>query len=58
MFQILISTTSQNFKQSMLILLIGMAGVFLFMGVLFGLIVGLEKLLPRLEKKVTAEEKE
>lgn len=42
----------------MLILLIGMAGVFLFMGVLFGLIVGLEKLLPRLEKKVTAEEKE
>lgn len=58
MFQILISTTSQNFKQSMLILLIGMAGVFVFMGVLFGLIVGLEKLLPRLEKKITAEEKE
>ncbi len=57
MFQMLIATTSQNFKQSLLILLIGMAGVFVFMGLLFGLIVGLEKLLPRVEKQSPDEDK-
>ncbi|NLW19158.1 MAG: OadG family protein [Candidatus Cloacimonetes bacterium] len=57
MFQMLIATTSQNFKQSLLILLIGMAGVFVFMGLLFGLIVALEKLLPRVEKQSPDEDK-
>lgn len=57
MFQMLIATTSQNFKQSLLILLIGMAGGFVFLGLLFGLIVALEKLLPRVEKQSPDEDK-
>jgi len=57
MFQMLIATTSQNFKQSLLILLIGMAGGFVFLGLLFCLIVALEKLLPRVEKQSPDEDK-
>ncbi|HNU54358.1 MAG TPA: OadG-related small transporter subunit [Candidatus Syntrophosphaera sp.] len=40
----MLATTMQNFTQSLLILLQGMGGIFLFMGLFYGLIVALEKI--------------
>lgn len=40
----LAATTAYNFSQALLILLQGMAGIFVFMGVFYALILGLEKL--------------
>lgn len=44
MTNILLSTVAQNFTDSLLILLQGMAGIFVFMGLFFGLIVALDKI--------------
>jgi hypothetical protein len=50
MIPILLSTVAQNFTQSMWILVQGMAGIFVFMGVFFALIVALEKIFSRKEE--------
>ena len=42
MTYIMLATKMQNFTQSLLILLQGMGGIFLFMGLFFVLIVALE----------------
>ncbi len=44
MTYILLATVAQNFARSLLILLQGMGGIFVFMGVFYGLIVALEKI--------------
>ena len=44
MLSIMLATMAQNFTHSLLILLQGMEGIFVFMGLFFGLIVALEKL--------------
>ncbi|MCB5224549.1 MAG: OadG-related small transporter subunit [Candidatus Cloacimonadaceae bacterium] len=51
MTQILLASVAQNFKQSLLIMAVGMAGIFIFMGLIFLLILALEKLLPSKEGK-------
>ncbi|MCB5247580.1 MAG: OadG-related small transporter subunit [Candidatus Cloacimonetes bacterium] len=40
----LLNTVAQNFTRSLLILLQGMGGIFVFMALFFGLIVALEKI--------------
>ncbi len=44
MTQIILASTAQNFSAAMLILVQGMAGIFVFMGLFYALIAGLEKL--------------
>ncbi len=44
MIYTLLATVTQNFTQSLLILLQGMGGIFVFLGMFFGLIVALEKI--------------
>ncbi len=51
MTPILFASVAQNFKQSLLIMAVGMAGIFVFMALLFALILALEKLLPNKDEK-------
>ncbi len=44
MTYMLLATRAGNFAQSLLILLQGMGGIFVFMGLFFGLIVALKKI--------------
>ncbi len=44
MTPILMTTVFQNFTRSLLILLQGMGGIFVFMALFYGLIVALEKI--------------
>ncbi|HOY84386.1 MAG: hypothetical protein LHW45_02725 [Candidatus Cloacimonetes bacterium] len=44
MTYMLLSMIAQNFTRSLLILLQGMGGIFVFMGLFYGLIIALEKI--------------